>query len=383
MNAKLSRSIIVLFLSATFCQAQTTFTYTGKPRFQILTKRANVVLGAINVELFPNIAPYHVRNFDSLVSVGFYDTTAFHRAIPNFMIQGGDPNSRSGPISTWGFGDPSQPTVDAEFSAAKHVRGTLSAARSSNINSATSQFFICVTNTPWLNNLYSVYGRVTSGMNFADTIALSPKMTTYTNTPLQKVEMYITYIGSNDTVPKAPILSQPVSGLAEVDTLFNINLQWNAVSDAIIYTLEVATDSLFTNIIKSEDVASTSYSLPNLVGYTQYFWRVRTNNGGHFSPYSTVWNFRTLGEFVSISKYSNATNQLVVYPNPSQGKFTFNALEKGDQLEIYDNRGRLTYKNNASDKSLTIELEGKDKGIYTYKIYTVKKETIIGKLIIR
>ena len=383
MMPKLMRIVVVMLTLVTVGKAQTTFTYTGKPRFQILTKRANVILGAINVELFPNIAPYHVRNFDSLVSVGFYDTTAFHRAIPSFMIQGGDPNSRSGPVSTWGFGDPSQPTVNAEFSAAKHVRGTLSAARSSNINSATSQFFICVANTPWLNNLYSIYGRVTSGMNFADTIALCPKMTTYTNIPLQKVEMFVTYIGSNDTVPKAPNLSQPVSGTAEVDTTINILLQWTAVSDAIIYTLEVATDSLFTNIIKTEDLASTTYSLPNLIGYTQYFWRVRTNNGGHFSPYSTIWNFTTLGEFVSVQKYSKPANSLLIYPNPSQGKFTFNSLEKGDLLEVYDNKGKLVYKNNARDKTLIIDLEGKEKGMYTYKVYTYRKETFAGKLIIR
>ena len=136
-------ALISLFVIGENFSQTATYTYTGKPRFQILTKRNNTLLGIINVELFPNIAPKHTRNFDSLVSKQFYDTTAFHRVIPGFVIQGGDPNSRHGPKPTWGQGQAGQPTVNAEFTAAKHVRGILSAARSTNINSATSQFFIC------------------------------------------------------------------------------------------------------------------------------------------------------------------------------------------------------------------------------------------------
>src|SRR5437868_7957173 len=134
----------ILFFLTTELFSQFTYTYTGKPRFQIVTTQASATLGVIHVELFPTIAPRHVRNFDSLVSKQFYDTTAFHRVVPGFVIQGGDPNSRSGPVSTWGYGQPGQPTVKAEFSVARHERGILSAARSNNINSATSQFFICV-----------------------------------------------------------------------------------------------------------------------------------------------------------------------------------------------------------------------------------------------
>src|SRR4051812_41631478 len=169
----MKKIILALFVSI-FCLGDVysqvpTYTYTGKPRFQILTKRNNATLGIINVELFPNIAPKHTRNFDSLVSQSFYDTTAFHRVIAGFMIQGGDPNSRHGPMNTWGYGQPGQPTVNAEFSVAKHLRGILSAARSANINSATSQFFICHAAAPNLNGSYSIYGRVTSGINFVDT----------------------------------------------------------------------------------------------------------------------------------------------------------------------------------------------------------------------
>src|SRR4051812_17255131 len=103
--------------------AQTSYTYTGKPTFQILAVRAGTTIGTINIELFPLIAPLHTINFDSLTSAQFYDTTAFHRVIPGFVIQGGDPNSRHGPTSTWGQGQPGQPTVMAEFSSLKHKRG--------------------------------------------------------------------------------------------------------------------------------------------------------------------------------------------------------------------------------------------------------------------
>ncbi|HOZ87941.1 MAG TPA: peptidylprolyl isomerase, partial [Bacteroidia bacterium] len=157
-------SVFAVLLNTGVFYCQSSFTYTGKPMYEILTKQNNAVLGSIIVELFPTIAPKHVRNFDSLVSTGFYDTTAFHRCVPSFVIQGGDPNTRHGPISTWGYGQPNQPTVNAEFGPVKHVRGSFSAARSSNINSATSQFFICVAAASNLNGQYSLYGRVTSGM---------------------------------------------------------------------------------------------------------------------------------------------------------------------------------------------------------------------------
>jgi cyclophilin family peptidyl-prolyl cis-trans isomerase len=107
------------------------------------------------------------------------------------MIQGGDPNSKDKPINTWGYGDPSQTKVPAEFSNLKHVKGILSAARATDINSATSQFFICVATASHLDGKYSIYGNVVSGLNFADSIVNVPRNMT-TNNPIEKVEMYIT-----------------------------------------------------------------------------------------------------------------------------------------------------------------------------------------------
>src|SRR5881275_3464005 len=97
--------------------------------------------GEIDVRFFPDVAPNHVRNFIDLAEKGFYNGTKFHRCIPGFMIQGGDPNTISGSPATWGTGG-SGKNVPAEFSAVKHKRGIVSMARSSDPDSASSQFFI-------------------------------------------------------------------------------------------------------------------------------------------------------------------------------------------------------------------------------------------------
>ena len=373
MKQLLPTIFLVLFFAQSLF-AQTSF--TGKPMYKILTKRAGVYLGTTTIELFPNIAPLHVKNFDSLVSVQFFDSTAFHRVIPGFMIQGGDPNSRHGAVSTWGNGDPSQPTVNAEFSAAKHVRGTLSAARDTGINSANSQFFICVAPAAWLNNQYSIYGRVTEGINIVDTIVSEPR--DINDNPFQKIEMFISYIGSNDTVPVAPLLNIPTSGTMGVGT--SKTLKWFAGNDAIIYHLEISSDSTFATIFKTSDLAGTSYFATSLLANTTYYWRVKTNNGGHFSPYSSIWNFNTTG--VSIEAFSNSTNKIVVSPNPSAGSFNFSSLDKDNSIEIFDLTGKIIYRSNQKNTSCTIDLSDKDKGIYFYKVISNKKDRFSGKIIL-
>jgi cyclophilin family peptidyl-prolyl cis-trans isomerase len=135
--------------------------------------------GRIVIELMPKVAPKHVDNFKSLAREGFYDGTKFHRIVkdknkPN-AIQGGDPNTINGDPSIWGQGQRGQKTVPAEFSQLKHERGIVSAARrSDDVNSATSQFFICVAPQPAFDNQYSIFGRVIEGMNVVDSIALAP-----------------------------------------------------------------------------------------------------------------------------------------------------------------------------------------------------------------
>ncbi len=126
-------------------------------------------LGTIVFKLLPDLAPETVRNFETLSRNGFYNGTLFHRVIPGFMIQGGDPNTKAGNKSTWGTGGPGH-TIKAEFSSRSHHRGIVSMARSQDPNSAGSQFFIVTTDSTFLDRQYTVFGEVIEGMDVADKI---------------------------------------------------------------------------------------------------------------------------------------------------------------------------------------------------------------------
>ncbi|GMT42074.1 MAG: hypothetical protein IEMM0002_0485 [bacterium] len=145
-------------------------------------------LGTIKVKFFDQAgaAPKHVENFKKLANSGFYSGTTFHRVIPGFMIQGGDPNSKDDDRSNDGMGGPGY-SIDAEFSSIKHERGIVSMARSQQPNSAGSQFFICTAAAPYLDGKYSVFGKVIEGMDVVDKI-VSVKKDARDN-PIKRVEM--------------------------------------------------------------------------------------------------------------------------------------------------------------------------------------------------
>ncbi len=266
--------------------------FTGKPTYRIETRRQGATLGIITIEMFPAIAPLHVRNWDSLVARQFFDSTAFHRVVPGFVIQGGDPNSRSGPRSTWGYGQPSQPNVVAEFNTVSHERGIISAARDNNPNSANSQFFVCVAAARSLNGNYTVYGQVTSGMSVVDQIVSAPRDAN--DNPLQKIEMFITRTGSNDTLARVPQAVLPVNqavGQPERPTL-----RWRRDAATMISYVQVATDSTFASgLLYDEELSQldTALALAPLNANTLYYWRLRSNNGGSRSAWSAPWRFRT------------------------------------------------------------------------------------------
>ena len=119
--------------------------------------------GPVTIALRPDLAPEHVARVKTLTRQGFYDGVAFHRVIPGFMAQTGDPTGT-------GSGGSELPNLKAEFSDHKHTRGTVSAARTANPNSANSQFYICFADAPWLDRQYSVWGEVTEGMDVVDKI---------------------------------------------------------------------------------------------------------------------------------------------------------------------------------------------------------------------
>ena len=143
-------------------------------------------LGEIELEFFSNKAPGHVKNFKDLAQKGFYDGTTFHRVIPGFMIQGGDPNTKSEDRSGHGMGGPGY-KIPAEFNDVTHKRGILSMARAQDPNSAGSQFFIVVKDSPFLDGQYTVFGKVAQGMDVVDKIVNVPR--DRRDNPLQKVVM--------------------------------------------------------------------------------------------------------------------------------------------------------------------------------------------------
>tara|TARA_B100001057_G_scaffold474062_2_gene539207 strand:- start:9 stop:569 length:561 start_codon:yes stop_codon:yes gene_type:complete len=131
--------------------------------------------GDVKIELFPDVAPNHVKRIKELADNGKYDNVVFHRVIEGFMAQTGDvkfgnSNSKDFDLRRAGMGGSDLPDLNQEFSSLPHDRGTLSMARSSDPNSANSQFFICFKPAPFLDRQYTVFGKVIAGMEFVDKI---------------------------------------------------------------------------------------------------------------------------------------------------------------------------------------------------------------------
>ena len=139
--------------------------------------------GNIVIEVFPYDAPNHVTNFLSLITSGYYEGTFFHRVIPGFMIQGGDPNTIDGDPNTWGQGGPDI-RISAEFNSIKHERGIVSMARSSDPDSAGSQFFIVHKNSNFLDGEYTVFGRIATEGSFETLDKIADMETNNQDAPL-------------------------------------------------------------------------------------------------------------------------------------------------------------------------------------------------------
>ena len=162
---------------------------TDKTRATIAVTNKGQALGEIVLKFFPDVAPGHVKNFTDLARKGFYNGTTFHRVIPGFMIQGGDPNSKNPDRSSHGVGGPGY-RIKAEFNSKPHKRGVISMARANDPDSAGSQFFICVADANFLDWQYTAFGEVVTGMDVADKV-VNMKRDSKDN-PLERVEMTVT-----------------------------------------------------------------------------------------------------------------------------------------------------------------------------------------------
>ena len=178
----LIRNLVVIFLSTLLLTA----VVSAQEIAVIETK-----FGKIEVQFFKDKAPGHVKNFKDLAKKGFYDGTIFHRVIPGFMIQGGDPNTKSDDRSNHGMGGPGY-SIKAEFNDTPHKRGILSMARSQDPNSAGSQFYIVVKDSAFLDGQYTAFGKVLSGMTVADQIVNAPRDSR--DNPNERIEMKVKVI---------------------------------------------------------------------------------------------------------------------------------------------------------------------------------------------
>jgi len=151
---------------------------TSNPKLHLVIQTK---LGTIKLQLFDKVAPKMVANVIKLAKSGFYDGTTFHRVIKDFMIQGGDPNSKDDDLSNDGMGN-GPDRIPAEFSKLHHTIGILSAARTQDPNSASCQFFICVGNASWLDGQYTIFGQVVEGMDVVNKIVDLPPADPHSNT---------------------------------------------------------------------------------------------------------------------------------------------------------------------------------------------------------
>ena len=214
------------------------FAITEDPVVVIETSLGNLV-----IELFPAYATEHVKNFIVLTSNGYYDNTLFHRIIPGFMIQGGDPNTKSGEPNTWGQGGPDT-KLDAEFNPIKHNRGIVSMARSADPNSAGSQFFIVHQDSNFLDGEYTAFGRLASQESFETLDKIAAVTTGTSDRPVDPEQVriikatiiatadvsgYIPYVEPERTgtiTPTTESIANQVFESKELDITFSAPVGW-------------------------------------------------------------------------------------------------------------------------------------------------------------
>jgi len=186
----------------------------------------STTFGDITIEFKEDVAPNHVQNFKKLARSGFYDGTIFHRIIPGFMIQGGDSNTLSAERDTWGLGDAGY-TINAEFSNLKHDKYIVSMARASDVNSASSQFFIVVAESSYLDGQYSIFGEVTSGKDIVDKIAaLKTNSKNQPTDPIQAKMNKVEIISKDSLLKTSSGLTAADPPKIKIPTWIKNNAEW-------------------------------------------------------------------------------------------------------------------------------------------------------------
>ena len=272
-------------------------------------------LGTIVIEFFADDAPGHVDNFINLTESGFYDGVLFHRIIPGFMIQGGDPNTISGDPATWGQGGP-ETNVDAEFNTIKHNRGIVSMARSVDPNSGGSQFFIVHNASNFLDTQYTVFGRIVTEESFETLDEIASVQTVAGDAPLDPEAVRITkaMIVNRSEIPNTLDLPEPE--------------RTEAIPEPPDIPDPVPTESKFT-IINNTKLESTEHGITFSVPQG---WILQEPEKFEGSP-----------DIVAVGPVTGQLNPYIAFTVFDAGEKTFDEIisEKTDEIEEFTQSGTL------------------------------------------
>jgi len=308
-------------------------------------------LGKIAIELFPKDAPRHVENFIKLSFSGFYEGTIFHRIIPGFMIQGGDPNTISGDPSTWGQGGPDE-RVNAEFNTIKHNRGIVSMARSADPNSAGSQFFIVHQDSNFLDEQYTVFGRIVTEESFQTLDKIAAVETKSSDRPIDTEQVKITKVTivSRTNVPNLLELSKPERTQSTI-TPSTGNQKFESAEHEIAFS--VPEGWLLQQPEKTQENSPNVVAVGPKVGvmnpvisFTAEETNQRTLDDIISEKNKNLNEFAESGELNIISQEKTIINGYQAYVTNAEGEFSSNGENfdvKFKEILIYDAKKYYTF----------------------------------------
>ena len=316
-------------------------------------------LGEIVIEFFPNDAPKHVENFIKLSQSGFYDGVLFHRIIPGFMIQSGDPNTIDGDPNTWGIGGPST-SVDAEFNTIKHNRGIVSMARSADPNSGGSQFFIVHQDSNFLDQEYTVFGRIVTEESFETLDKIANVKTETSDRPIDpdQVRIIKTKVVSVSDISNYLNLKDPERIQSSV-TPSTGNQQYQSIEHEI--KLSVPEGWLLQEQDKTQpdspDVVAVGPKvgvINPVISLTIQESNQRTFDELIFEKLESIKSVRETGELKVNSQKKMMINEYDAYVTEAEGLFSLNGEEYNVQFKevmFYDNKKfyTLAYSNGVDD----------------------------------
>ncbi|MEK0348923.1 MAG: peptidylprolyl isomerase [Nitrosopumilus sp.] len=308
-------------------------------------------LGNITIEFFYSDAPNHVENFIKLSQSGFYDGTIFHRIIPGFMIQGGDPNTINGNPSTWGQGGPTE-RVDAEFNTIKHNRGIVSMARSADPNSAGSQFFIVHKNSNFLDEEYTVFGRIVTDESFETLDKIIAVQIGVSDRPIDSEQVKITKVTVVNRSDVLDLLELPTPERTQ-STVTPSSGNQKFESSELEITFSVPEGWLLQEPNKTQENSPDVIAVGPKIGLinpvislTVQQTNQKTLDDIIFEKAETLKEAVELGELNIISQEKTTVNGYQAYVTNAEGLFSSNDENfniKFKEVLIYDNEKFYTF----------------------------------------